>query len=251
MALVKNADAQSMIKDAIVLDFSDLRRQADVLMNKSKAEANKLLTTARTEATKLVNEASDKGYKEGFEAGKEEGNALGRKEGHTQALKEMSEQFKVLLTEWTATSQAWEDSRGQMLLEAREDVLAFAIALAEKLVYRVIEVDTSVVVDQVAEALVMVTRPSSVTVSINPQDRPMVEEAMPELLETMSQCKHISITEAADIERGGCRVTTVGGSIDATISGQIEQIIESMLPSLPEHDEGTPGTPGNTADSEQ
>ncbi|MCH8164178.1 MAG: hypothetical protein IH889_01070 [Planctomycetes bacterium] len=139
-----------------------------------------------------------------------------------------------LITSWTEAAQRWESDRNAMLDAAREDVLEFALAMGTKITHRTIEADPTVVTDQLAEALALLAEPTAVTVSINPEDRPMVESVLPDMLQRLSRCAHIDVREEATVSRGGCIVATGKGRIDATIERQIDRIVATILASAPQ-----------------
>jgi len=230
MAVVKNGHAGNLIKDAIVLDLGDLRRQGDEMVQQARAQAQSILDDAEAEARRRIDEAADKGREQGLAESRAEGLEEGRRAGREEALAAAGEQLERLTTGWTDALNSWTEHRGRMLLEAREDVLALAIAITERLVHRSIEVDPSIVVDQVAEALSMVSSPSAVTLAVHPEDAAFVEEALPELSSALSSGSDIELVTRDSVDRGGCVVSTRGGAVDARISRQIERIVETLLP---------------------
>jgi flagellar biosynthesis/type III secretory pathway protein FliH len=102
--------------------------------------------------------------------------------------------------------------------------------LAEKLVHRVIQIDPTVIVDQVANALAHVLQTMDVTVRVSPADRPVLEEAMPELLAEFGHLKHVRIVDDPEITPGGCIVSYGQGQIDTTLDTQLTRLVELMLP---------------------
>lgn len=230
MPLLKSAHTTPMVKDAIVLDFGDLRGQADRLLDRAREEADAIRDEARTEAQKLIDEAAANGHAEGLERGLREGRTQGAHDGRAEALERTRAELDDLLESWRGALEGWERDRATMLLEAREEVLRFAVAFAEKIVCRTIEIDSTVVIDQVAAALALVVKPSSVTVAVHPDDRPLIADALGELQSRFDGCEHVTLLEQPAIDRGGCIVSTQGGSIDATIDRQIARMVETLLP---------------------
>ena len=117
-----------------------------------------------------------------------------------------------------------------MAVEARQVVAEFALKMGERLVHRVIEVDPSVVVDQVAGALALVLRPLDVSVRVNPTDLAVISQALPQLLEEFDHLEHIHLAEDGNVSPGGCLVSYGQGQIDATIETQIRRVVDLILP---------------------
>ena len=82
------------------------------------------------------------------------------------------------------------DPRIGEVLAACEDVLRLALAVAEKVTYRIIQTDSTVIGDQLAEALSLLVAPRAVTVAIAPQDRALVESMLPELIDKIKARAH-------------------------------------------------------------
>lgn len=242
MALIKNKQADRLQSRAFT-DLGDLKRQAEQVLEAARVEAGKILEQARAEAARLVEQAGPRGFAEGRETGMIEGREEGRRLGREATLAEFGPRLEHLTASWTEAVAALESRRNDMLLAAREDVLAFALAMGGKIARRVIDADPSVVKDQVAEALALVSEPTGVVVLINPQDRKLVESVLDELCERIGRSGHVELKDDPQVERGGCVIATGKGRIDATIDRQIERVVEALLPgtvTLRPFDDGEP-----------
>lgn len=230
MALIKAQSASSLLKEAIVLDLGDLGRQAAKVQAAMEAKARQTLADAQQAAAKIIEEAKSKGFDEGRGKGFEQGLAEGRKQGRAEALAQTADQLRQLQESWTAAASQWEVNRSTLESEGSERLLEMALRLAEKIVHRVIEIDPSVVVDQVATSLSHVLREFDVIVRIAPQDRPVLEEALPQLLAEFSHLKHVRLVDDPAVGAGGCILTYGQGQVDATIDTQLRRVVELMLP---------------------
>lgn len=232
MALIKNTQAARIVKPGFQ-DLGDLKRQAEESLVQARLEAQRIIEKSRVEAQARVDEAVRDGYDQGRQKGYAAGQAEGRDEGRTEVLSELSRQIGELLASWTKALETWESQRASMLLDAREDILKLAIAMGEKITHRVIETEPAAVVDQVAEALALLAKPTAVTISINPADRSIVQSVLGDLVESMNLCTHIDLSDDPEVSRGGCRVATDRGHIDATIDRQIQRITDTLLARTP------------------
>ena len=190
MALIKNTQAARIVKPGFQ-DLGDLKRQAEESLAQARGEAQRIIERSRVEGQARVDEAVRDGYDQSMQKGYAAGQAEGRDEGRTEVLSELSRQIGELLASWTKALETWESQRASMLLDAREDILKLAIAMGEKITHRVIETEPATVVDQVAEALALLAKPTAVTISINPADRSIVQSVLGDLVESMNLCTHI------------------------------------------------------------
>lgn len=230
MALIKAAETDGLMQEAIVLDFGDLQRQAERMKAQAQARAEQIVDEARQEAAQLVAGAREQGRAEGLDAGRAEGLEIGRKEGHDEALKQTAQKLDGLQKSWARALEQWEAQRSQMMLEARQSLLALALALAEKVVRRAPVVDPSIVVDQVAEAIGYVTRPTALTVRIHPDDRATLTEALEVVLQQCQVAEHVELVDDPSLQRGGCTISYGKGSVDATLDGRLQRLIEALMP---------------------
>lgn len=239
MAVIKNIQSDRLLKSAIVLDLGDLKNQGERLLRQARAEAENIVKDAQRESDRLIGEASDKGHEEGLQRGIEAGRLQGATEAREQVLEEYAAVLKTLQDRWIETLDNWESERNEMMLTAREEILTFAFLLAEKIVHRVIEFNPDVVQDQVDSALRLIITPTSVCVAINPRDREVLENALPGILESIRTLEHIELIEDEAMTRGGCRVLTKSGEVDATIDTQFDRIVETLLPDSKRRDFGS------------
>ncbi|UCD76365.1 MAG: hypothetical protein JSV91_05455 [Phycisphaerales bacterium] len=230
MALIKHAKAESMAKTALVLDLGDLQREADRILERAQQEAQTILGEAEARAAKIDAAAGEKGYAEGHARGLQEGRDQGRQEGRTEVIEQLKPQAEQIASGWADALERWDTDRKEMFLAARGDVLRFAAAMAEKIIFSVIKTDSTVIERQLAEALSLISRPTSVLIAINPEDRPVAEAILGTLLDKIGRCEQGELVEDASVTRGGCLITTAGGSIDATIETQVRRIVEALMP---------------------
>jgi len=230
MALIKRDNAKEAAKDAVVLDLSDLGRQAERLKEEAQAKADQIVQEAEQRARELVEGADQRGYDQGYQRGYDAGFETGKEQGRAEALQQQAEQLQQLQQVWTEALQQWEGDSARLQREAQQQVLQLARRLAEKVLHRQIAVDPSIVEDQLAHALSHVMRPIEVTVTIHPDDRPAVEEALPELVQQLSNVGQVELVEDPSMMRGGCRVRYGQGTIDASIETQLDRLVETILP---------------------
>ena len=230
MSVIKAKQASNLVREAIVLDLGDLSREAARLRTAAENKAAEIVADAQKEATHLVEKASAKGFEEGRATGFDQGFKEGRTQGHAESLLQRCEQLEQVEQGWRIAANLFETDRVDMQRQAHSAVLDLALRIAEKLVHRVIEVDRTIVIDQLIHALSYVIHSRDITVRICPDDRAVLEEAMPDLLTDFNQFEHVKLIDDAKVDCGGCVVTYGQGQIDATIGRQIERVVDLLLP---------------------
>ncbi len=230
MPIIKQQISQPLIRDAVVLDLGDLGRQAARLRAAAQAKAEQILKNARDEAQRLIAAAEQTGYDAGHAKGLAEGLAQGQTQGHAEALAAGAEQVQQTTQRFNTLANEWDAHRTQLDRDARSAVLSFAVRFAKQVTHRVVEVDPTVIVDQVASALSRVLEPTDVAIRVHPDDRDTLREVLPDLLAGLTHLQHVDLVEDVDVGRGGCKLGLHGGEIDATIATQIRRLTQVILP---------------------
>ncbi len=229
MALIKNAQAGTMARDAVVLDLGDLYRQGEVIRAEARDEARRLVENAGVEADKIIEDGMARGFEEGRVAGMEQGRAAGFEAGRNEAFEEQFTRLQTLITGWTGALEVFLESRESLVRDARQDILELAVRVAERVLKREIEHDTGSAARQLEAVLALVLQPSTLRVEINVKDRDAVAAALPGLLATFATTPHAEVLDAADVSPGGCRVRTESGMIDAEIETQLDRLVDELL----------------------
>ena len=229
MPVIKHHHAESVMKQAVVLDLGDIKKQAEAIVQAARHEAEQIVRDGRASAEAELNAAREAAQREGFEAGRVEGWKEGEQAAREATLDEFRPRVDELIERWQSAVERWDTEHRDMLLAAREEVVALALEMARRVVYRVIDADPTVVQDQVAEAMTLIGRATRAEVSVHPDDRSMLESILPDLMTQLGRSEQAAVRDDETLERGGCRVRTSAGAIDAQVTTQLDRIAEALL----------------------
>jgi len=229
VALIKRGDQSTYIREATVLNLADIRAQARMVEEQAASRAADILRLAHGERERLIAGAREIGLAEGTRRGVEEGKAQGAAEAKSVALGEMRSKLGDIESKWMAALAEFEAARDTMLAEARKDLIRLSIRIAEAVLKKAVESDTGIAMRQLDAALELLTRPSRLTVAVNPTDEPMLRESLPHLMTKCQKAEHIQLVVDPGLARGSCKVRTAGGEIDAGIWTQVERIGAALL----------------------
>jgi flagellar assembly protein FliH len=232
MALVRQATARDLTRDAIVLDLGDLRRQGEAYIAAAQEKAETILIEARAEREMMMIGADSTGFERGYQRGVIQGTQAGTVKGAQDAVAKQGEALAKLNSAWLEALGRFEAEREQMLAEAQRDVIKLACMLASRMTKRTIELDASVIVDQVAEVLGMVLQPTRLRLAVHPLDREIIEMAMPMLGERFASTRHMELVEDEGVPRGSCvaRLVESGAEIDARLGVQLDRMVDALIP---------------------
>jgi flagellar assembly protein FliH len=218
------------LKPLRAFSMTDIEGEAAALLQKAKARAIAIGEAARVEAVAARREAYEAGYAEGKEAGladgQREGSAQGRAEAYESEKQRVEELFQVL----RGMLRAFNDDRASLAARAGGEVPQLAVAIAERVVKRAGAFDPNVCIANATAALRLVMKAHDVKLDVNPADFTLVKTLLPELTRKWPNLTHVELNEDHEITRGGCRVHTQGGLIDADLQTQLDRIASDLIP---------------------
>ena len=173
---------------AVVRDAREVARETRA---EGQRQAAELLVQARAEAEALRAAAV----------------SAGREEGLARA------------TEVVARAALLHD---RLLARAEPDLIELALAVAGRVLCRIVERDGGAVVELAARALEAARQRSEVRIRAHPEDLAALRAAEPQLLGVLVRARRLDLVGDATVERGGALVETEAGSYDARLEQQLE-----------------------------
>ena len=231
MAVIKRADAETRAHRPVSLDLGDLDRRGQMLREAAVAEAERIVREAHAERERLISDATEVGRAQGHAEGLAAGTAEGREAGRAEAVTEFRERLGEMESAWAVEMAVFLDRRETLLTEAKRAVIELSVAIAERIVHRQIEIDPTVVEDQLRDLLGLVTAPATLLVRVHPEDEALVDAVLPRLREHLSGTVHVRFEPDPAVARGACHARTLGGaSVDAGIATQLDRVVRDLLP---------------------
>ncbi|MBO6512825.1 MAG: hypothetical protein JJ974_02520 [Phycisphaerales bacterium] len=258
MGIIKRADLETYTRDAVPMDLGDLQKRGEAVIAAAQEEAARILKEATEERERLVSDASETGHEEGYKAGFAKGQEAGTIEGTQQAEIEHTQRLESLASNWSSALEQWDTDRIDLMINARNEVIELAAHIASRVIKRTIDLDPEVVVDQLEVVLETLVTPTDIRIKTHPSDTELLKRVMPAMIQQCSACNHAELAEDDALTPGSCVVTTKGGgTIDASISTQLNRIVATLLPAHrgPDYDrhldedEGADTTDSTTSES--
>ncbi len=185
------------------LDLIDLGHHLLLLAAQEKAQS--IVAQARDEAQRLYEEARRAGLQEGREEAKQEVLPALIAFGHAG-------QSLIVFEE-------------QLIDRCTPQIVRLAVEIAEKIIGRALEMEPQIVASVLERAKREVSEAKQMRIWLNPADHKILAETCPELIKVGSETgRTIEVVTSDDVSRGGCRLETEMGLVDATLPTQIEEI---------------------------
>ncbi|MBZ5488553.1 flagellar assembly protein FliH [Halomonas aquamarina] len=169
----------------------------------------------------LRQEAEEKGYQAGLEKGHAEGVMKGLEEGRAQARQELENQVRQTITPLEALARQFADALDRLDDTIAHDLVELALATGRQLAGEALQEKPEQVLTIVRELLH--TEPPLVgpqRLWLNIEDHAVVEEHLGAELNAAGW----KLQPDDQLARGGCRVTSAQGELDATFETRWQAI---------------------------
>ena len=157
----------------------------------------------------LERDAFAKGFAQGEKAGQEAADQRG----------------EAMLRRLTETLQELTELRAQMIHQTERQMVQLALAVARRVLHREVSLDPDLLVAMARVALDRLGEAAQITVRLSPDDFQATGAARVAQL----TASNVSIVADGRIPRGGCRVESDMGILDAGIDAQIHEIAQALL----------------------
>jgi type III secretion protein L len=177
----------------------------------ASSEAMRILQTAEAEAAQVRASAA---------AVREEARRAGYAEGYEKGAAQWAEAVRTARASVAAAVEA-----------AKPQIVRMALRIAEKVLRRKLETDPSALLPMVDEALRSLSAPhqARVVLRAHPEDRPALEMRLQHWLERNPGMASLQVVADESFPRGGCRIESDFGMVDATIDTQLRVIEKHLL----------------------
>jgi flagellar assembly protein FliH len=115
-------------------------------------------------------------------------------------------------------------------MAALSEVVELAVAVARRVTKRQGEIDPRVLEANLVEAMKLVVHAADVRIAVHPEQKAALLETLPRLKMQWPDLQHVELIEDANLSKGGCRVLTRNGEIDADLAGQLDRVVRELLP---------------------
>jgi flagellar assembly protein FliH len=210
--------------------MADIESQAQQILDQAQRKADRLEAAAREQAKKILKDGHTAGLRGGWTEGWKKGHEEGAKAGKEQALAENKTEFSATITALKSAVHELNRSRVELESASVKDVLGLAVAIAERVTKRQGILDPAVAVNNVMEALKLVSHSSDVRIAIHPKNKSTLKEVLPRLKTQWPALAHVELVDDDMLAPGGCRIYTAQGEVDGDLDGQINRVVSDLMP---------------------
>ena len=118
----------------------------------------------------------------------------------------------------------------QLISRCTPQIVGLALEIASKVIAKAVDADGEIVAAVLERAKQEALDAKQLRICLNPTDHQLLAELRPDLVKIGNDGKRtIEVVASAEIARGGCRLETESGIVDATLPTQIDEIRRHLL----------------------
>ena len=226
--LIKARVARNL-SSATAFNYDDLRRQCEEHIEAARRRGQELLAEAAAQADQVRQRAREEGHAVGQREGLAAAGELIESRAAEIAARQTQEQLRTVLPAFQAAVKALEIERDRWLAAWETAAVRLSAAIAEKIVRTELARRPQLTLASIREALQLAAGQPDVELRLNPLDLEQLHACGEEALQRLSKTGQAQLVGDETITRGGCRIETRHGIIDARLETQLQRITEELL----------------------
>jgi flagellar assembly protein FliH len=212
-----------------IFTLIDLQRQGEQFVVSAKREADAILAAARQEAGQLRENALAEARMTGRREGLQDAEQMIAQQASELAETRVSAQLRTALPALQAAAESLQSERDRWLVRWEQTAVRLGIAIAEKLLQRQLESRPEFATAMISDALRLAAGQPKLTVYLHPDDLSAWGDRAPQIVQSLTACADTTFVADPDALRGGCRIETRHGEIDARVETMLHRIAEELL----------------------
>lgn len=180
-----------------------------------------------SEASNIADQSPDmKDYIKISEAEKELESAY--EDGVREGLEKAEADYGATTRAFAALCQQLDSIRETIISNSSREIQDFALAIAERITRSALRDNDTAIIATIEEALQRAVKSEEFYIYINPEDYDTVVEKSDDFISGLSGLSNIVIKKDTTVEKGGAKIESDNCTIDATIAGQFDVILEEV-----------------------
>ena len=151
--------------------------------------------------------------------------AKGFAQGERAGLEAAAKRGDAMLRRLTQTLEEMTDLRARMIRETEQQMVTLALAVARRVIQREISLDRDLLIAIARVALDRLGDDAKISVRLNPDDHAATEAART----AAWTGTHVTVAADPRVPRGGCRIESDFGALDAGVDAQIQELAHALL----------------------
>lgn len=206
-------------------NFVDLNREANDVITRAQQAAAEHLSHAKAEAVTLLERTRSDAREQGIREARDEM----QRQANEMSVQLMKERLRTALPALKSAAEALQAERDRWLIRWEQTAVRVGVAIAGKLLKTQIAARPELATGMIAEALRLAAGQPRIVLHLNPDDLAAWGDQGPRIVESLTSCADSILTPDPQIARGGCRIETIHGEIDARVETMLERLANELI----------------------
>ena len=228
-AKIIKAHATHALSTIEAFNFVDLQQQGDQIIAKAHRDAEQILVAAHNDARKLCEQALADARDEGRLDGLRDSQAVIASKASEIADQQVTAQLATALPALQAAAESLQAERDRWLVRWEQIAVRLGVAIAEKLLQRQLAARPEFATEMITDALRLAAGQPQLTVYLHPDDLSAWGDRAPQIVQSLTACADTTLVPDPYSMRGGCRIETRHGEIDARVETMLHRIAEELV----------------------
>ncbi len=189
--------------------LEQVRKQAQEIIENAKVEVEQIKANAR---------------EEGRQAAEQDLESMAIKKATTMADQKITQSLQA--TETLAAQL--EEATEQWLRQWQHETIPLAIAIAERLVQRQIDLDPSILLQWLANGISLARAEHALQIRIHPEDRERLGAHLDRFIQSAGQKQQLTLVEDETIQSPGVVIQSDDLRIDSQLTAQLDRLVQEM-----------------------
>ena len=227
--IIKAHSTHSSSSPDAVFNFVDLQREGERIVANAKAEADDIVSQAHRSALQYrestINELREAGRQEGLR----DAESSIAQQASAMAEQGVTERLATALPALRAAAESLQAERDRWLVRWEQTAVRLGVAIAEKLLQRQLAARPDFATAMITDALRLAAGQPRLTVYLHPDDLSAWGDRATQIIESLTACADTTLVPDPQTIRGGCRIETRHGEIDARVETMLYRIAEELV----------------------
>lgn len=157
--------------------------------------------------------------------------AKGYEQGERSGMEAGGRRAEAMLRRMTSTLEELGTLRQQMIQQAERQMVQLALTIAKRILRREVTLDPDLTIAMARVALDRLGESSGATIRLHPEDYAIAVAGATDEWES----QQVTVVSDDQISRGGCRIESAFGFIEASVEAQFEETERVVLAEEPSH----------------
>lgn len=172
--------------------------------------------------------------------------AKGYEQGERSGMEAGGRRAEAMLRRMTSTLEELGTLRQQMIQQTERQMVQLALTIAKRILRREVTLDPDLTVAMARVALDRLGESSGATIRLHPEDYAVAVTGAKDEWES----QQVTVISDDKVSRGGCRIESAFGFIEASVEAQFEEIERVVLADEPSHAMASPEAPAVSQEAE-